>query len=642
MELKTQNSLSQAELDDLSFDDYDEVINPKPEESDFDAIVEQAISRRGFLGGVVSMGGVATIGVASTALTPIAAEAADSRFGFTAVAANTLDTITVPDGYNWHVAARWGDPLFSDVPEFDHDTRGTAATQARAFGDNNDGMSLFSDNEGRQILVANNEYTNRSVMWGNNPDGKFASDDDINKGKNAHGLTAAELKDVDGTWQIVKDSPYNRRFTPDEPMDITGPARGHAMMKTLTDPDGVTVRGTFNNCGNGRTPWGTYLACEENFNGYFGTADGDGYQQDAAQKRYGISGKDRGYGWWKVDARFDVAKDPNEANRHGFVTEVDPYDPNSVPKKRTALGRFKHENAEVVVNADGRIAIYMGDDERGEYLYRYVSDGYYAEGGDTDDLMENGTLYAAKFHADGTGSWLALTPETTGMDKAMICIHTRMAASAVKATTMDRPEWVTANPLKAEVYCALTNNRNRGVKTNAGGDPTPVGGPNPREANKYGQIVRWWPSNSDHTADTFRWDLFVMAGNPTVHTDADGGSVNVNEGNMFNSPDGLAFDNKGLLWIQTDGNYSNEKDFAGHGNNQMLIGDPATGEIRRFLVGPKQAEITGIAWAADRRTVFVGVQHPGERGEGHWPDGGGKTPRSAIVAVRRDDGAQLG
>lgn len=642
MTFETKTNLSADELDDLSFDEFDEVMNPKPQNSDFDAVVEEALSRRGFLGGVLAMGGVATIGVGSTALTPIAAHAADNRFGFKAVAASTDDTIIVPDGYNWHVAARWGDPLFSDVPEFDHATRGTAASQARAFGDNNDGMAIFSDKDGRQILVANNEYTNRSVMWGNNPDGKFVTDDDINKGKNAHGLTAAELKEVDGTWQIVKDSPYNRRFTPDEPMDITGPARGHDMMKTNDDPAGVTALGTFNNCGNGRTPWGTYLACEENFNGYFGTDDADGYVQDAAKKRYGISGKDRGYGWWKVDARFDVAKDPNESNRHGYITEVDPYDPQSKPKKRTALGRFKHENAEVVVNADGRIAVYMGDDERGEFLYRYVSDGFYAEGGNTDDLMENGTLYAAKFHADGTGEWLALTPEATGMDAAMICIHTRMAASAVGATTMDRPEWVTANPLKAEVYCALTNNRNRGIEPNAGGDETPVGGPNPREANNFGQIVRWWPSNGDHTAATFRWDLFVMAGNPTVHTDANGGSSNVNEGNMFNSPDGLAFDNKGLLWIQTDGNYSNEEDFAGQGNNQMLIGDPATGEIRRFLVGPREAEITGIAWAADRRTVFVGVQHPGERGDSHWPDGGDKTPRSAIVAVRRDDGLAIG
>lgn len=642
MNFINKKNLTDDELHDLSFDDFDEAINPKPEDSEFDGIVEEALSRRGFLGGVLTFGGIAALGAGTTALTPMSAKAATSRFGFDAVGTSVADTIVVPDGYNWQVAARWGDPLFADVPEFDHATRGTAASQARAFGDNNDGMSIFSDKDGRQILVCNNEYTNRGVMWGNNPDGKYVTDDDIMKGKNAHGLTACELKEVDGQWQIVKDSPYNRRFTPDEPMAITGPARGHDLMKTSADPNGETVLGTFNNCGNGRTPWGTYLACEENFNGYFGTADSDGYTQDAAKKRYGVSGKDRGYGWWKVDSRFDVAQEANECNRHGYVTEVDPYDPMSVPKKRTALGRFKHENAEVVVNSDGRIVIYMGDDERGEFLYRYVSAGFYAEGGDTDDLMENGTLYAAKFHPDGTGKWLELSPEATGMDQANICMFTRMAASTVGATTMDRPEWVAANPLKAEIYCALTNNKNRGVKPNAGGDLTPVGGPNPREANKYGQIVRWWPSSGDHTANTFTWDLFVMAGNPTVHEDLGGGSHNVTEGNMFNSPDGLSFDNKGLLWIQTDGNYSNEKDFAGQGNNQMLIGDPSTGEIRRFLVGPKQAEITGISWSADRRTVFVGVQHPGERGDSHWPDGGDSTPRSAIVAVRRNDGAAIG
>ncbi|WRQ45412.1 PhoX family phosphatase [Rhodobacterales bacterium FZCC0083] len=642
MAQRSKINLSTDELHNLSFDAFDEAINPRSDWHDFDAVVEDAISRRGFLGGVIAMGSVAGLSAATTALTPVSVHAATSRFGFEAVSISTKDTVVVPKGYNWHVATRWGDPLFSDIPEFDHATRGTAASQAGAFGDNNDGMAIFTDQDGHQILIANNEYTNRSVMWGNNPDGKYATDDDINKGKNAHGLTAVELKEIDGRWQIVKDSPYNRRFTPDEPMEITGPARGHALMKTNADPQGFTVLGTFNNCGNGRTPWGTYLACEENFNGYFGTADPDSFTQDAAQKRYGVSGKDRGYGWWKVDPRFDVSQEQNEANRHGYITEVDPYDPSSKPKKRTALGRFKHENAEVVVNADGRIVIYMGDDERGEFLYRYVSDGYYAEGGDTDELMEIGTLYAAKFDADGTGTWLALTPETTGMEQAMICIHTRLAASALGATTMDCPEWVTANPLKAEVYCALTNNKNRGLKPNAGGDETPVGGPNPREANKYGQIVRWWPSEADHTADTFTWDLFVMAGNPSVHSDARAGSANVNMGNMFNSPDGLSFDEKGLLWIQTDGNYSNEKDFAGQGNNQMLIGDPVTGEIRRFLVGPKQAEITGIAWAADRRTVFVGVQHPGERGESNWPDGGDKTPRSSIIAIRRDDGAALG
>jgi len=632
--------------DDMSFDEFDEYINPKPDENDFDRIVDRALSRRDLLKGVVAFGGVAAFG---NTLMPTQALASESRFAFEAIASSTEDGITVPPGYTARVVTKWGDPLWSDAPEFDHVTRGTGASQARAFGDNNDGMEVYPHGD-KFILIVNNEYCNRSVIWGNRPDGKSETDDDILKGMNAHGLTAVEIQQNYGTWSVVKDSPFNRRFTPDVEMDITGPAAGHDLMKTSADADGMVARGTFNNCGNGSTPWGTYLACEENFNGYFATENED-HPVSAEMKRYGISPKGRGYGWEKIDDRFDLAKESNEFNRHGYVTEVDATDPTSRPKKRTALGRFKHENAEVVVNGDGRIVVYMGDDERGEFLYRYVSTGVFAPGAETDSLLEEGKLFAAKFNDDGSGEWLELSPEATGMGSmAEVCIHTRQAASAVGATTMDRPEWVSSNPKAAEVYCCLTNNKNRGaknddgsLKTNAGGDATPVGGPNPREANKYGQIVRWRPEASDHTSGSFTWDLYVLAGNPSIHSDSGAGSDNVTEGNMFNSPDGLKFDSTGMLWIQTDGNYSNEKDFAGHGNNQMLLGDPTTGEIRRFLTGPKQAEITGLTWSPDRRTMFVGVQHPGERGEGHWPDGGeNSTPRSAIVAVTRDDGGLVG
>ncbi len=405
--------------------------------------------------------------------------------------------------------------------------------------------------------------------------------------------------------------------------------------------------GTWNNCGNGSTPWGTYLACEENFNGYYSSSEEVQDNKPSALTpefvRYGISENDWGYGWARIDERFDISKHPNESNRNGYVVEIDPKDPNSTPKKRTALGRFKHENAELVINNDGRVVVYMGDDERGEFLYRYVSDGVYAPGVPTDSLLEEGTISVAKFDEDGTGRWLDLTPESTGMASAAeIAIHTRMAGSAVGATTMDRPEWVAANPRAAEVYCCLTNNKNRGVKTNAGGDATPAMGPNPRAENHYGQIVRWRPDGADHTAAGFAWDLYVLAGNPTVHDDAYAGSSNINADNMFNSPDGLKFDANGLLWIQTDGNYSNEEAFAGHGNNQMLAGDTVTGEIRRFLVGPNECEVTGLAWTPDRRTMLVGIQHPGERGNSHWPGGGDSVPRSAIIAITRDDGGVIG
>ena len=285
----------------------------------------------------------------------------------------------------------------------------------------------------------------------------------------------------------------------------------------------------------------------------------------------------------------------------------------------------------------------MGDDERGEFIYRFISDGRYAAGGDNSRLLESGMLHVARFADNMRGEWIALTPASTGMStQAEIRIRTRQAASAVGATTMDRPEWVAADPRGGRIHCCLTNNKNRGRKPNKGGDDARANGPNPRVANDFGQIVRWTPDDGDHTARGFARDLFALAGNPVALSYDYAGSDNITPDNMFNGPDGLAFDSSGLLWIQTDGNYTNKGDFKGMGNNQMLVGDPASGEIRRFMVGPKQCEITGFAWSPDRKTLFVGIQHPGEKGDSHFPDGGEAVPRSAIVAVTRDDGGAIG
>ncbi len=471
------------------------------------------------------------------------------------------------------------------------------------------------------------------------------NDDDVHKGIAAHGVSIVEVVQRDGVWQIVLDSPYNRRITAASPMKITGPAAGHDLLRTHADPSGENSLGTWNNCGNGITPWGTYLACEENFNGYFATPSQPNLELGDTYKRYGVKNKDRGYNWSRVDERFDVAKHPNEPHRAGYIVEIDPSDPASVPMKRTAMGRFKHENCEIVVADNGHVVAYMGDDERGEFIYRFVSNGKYVAGSPNNaDLLADGVLSVAKFEEDGSGRWIEMSPESTGMSLEEICVFSRIAGSKVGATTMDRPEWVAANPHKAEVYCCLTNNKNRGKKPNAGGDPTPVGGPNPRKANKYGQIVRWVPEGDDHTTASFSWDLFVIAGNPAVHDDDRAGSANINIDNMFNSPDGLAFDSAGNLWIQTDGKYSNEGDFAGMGNNQMLLADVGTREIRRFLVGPKECEVTGITWSTDKRTMFVGIQHPGEANpqECHFPDGDNTVPRSTVIAITRSDGGIIG
>jgi len=618
--------------DRFSFDDFDEARSPRAETTDFDRIVASGLSRRGFLTGLVAFGSGAS--VMGSLLRGTAAEAATARFAFTPIPVATDGTVHVPEGYEWKPVARWGDALFSDAPAYDA-AKGVPSQGAdRVFGENTDGMELFNIG-GHQVIAVNHEYVNPEINLPAEQEEKIKSEADVRLLQNLQGVTVMEVAEGPDGWAIVPDSPFNRRITHLTPMRLSGPAAGHELLRTPADPAGTEVLGTLNNCGAGKTPWGTYLTCEENFNGYFGATD-VGAKLPEAFARYGIEAESV-YGYEQFDPRFDLAKNVNEPNRFGYVVEIDPADATSKPVKRTALGRFKHENAACTLARDGRVVVYLGDDERGEFLYKFVSTGVYAPGAPTDALLDEGQLYVAKFAEDGTGKWLALTPEATGMTAAEICIHTRQAGSKVGATTMDRPEWVAVNPRAIEAYCALTNNKNRGVKPNAGGDETPVGGPNPRAENHYGQIVRWYPADEDHAADSFRWDLFVMAGNPGVHKDAYAGSSNINAGNMFNSPDGMMFDQTGMLWIQTDGEDSNEGDFAGQGNNQMLVGDPASGRIERFLTGPKGSEVTGMTFSSDRRTVFVGIQHPG----GDFPDMTGGLPRSTLIAIRRTDGATL-
>ena len=608
-------------------------------ETDFSLIIGNILRRRQFI-----IGGGALSGT-MLGLNPVVwgVEEASSRtaLDFEAVSANSLDTVTVPRGHSWHIVASWGDPLWSYGQHFDEETRGSAQSQKFAFGDNNDGMELFATDT-RIILAVNNEYVNLPIIYGNRSSGAPETSDDIKKGQAAVGITIMDISLLNGTWSITKDSPLNRRITAQTPTELTGPATGTELTITDLDPKGNSPLGTLSNCGSGRTPWNTYLSCEENFNLFFASSDPKHNLNDEL-RRYGITKTDRGYNWYRHDERFDISIHPNEVNRFGYIVELDPLNPNSIPKKHSALGRFKHENAAVVVNKDNRVVVYMGDDERGEFLYRFVSDSIFEPDGDNSKILESGSLYVAKFTDNKRGEWLELTAKSTGMkSQAEVCVHTRKAGSLVGATTMDRPEWVAVNPHDEDVYCCLTNNKNRGIKPNAGGDETPIGGPNPRPKNIYGQIIRWQPDENDHTNSHFSWDIFALAGNPHMHSGLNAGSSNINPDNIFNSPDGLAFDKRGRLWIQTDGNYSNAGDFSWMGNNQMLVADTNTGEIKRFLVGPKECEVTGITWSPDRKTMFVGIQHPGEHGHSHFPSGKESIPRSSIIAISRDDGQIIG
>jgi len=612
-------------------------------ESDFSNMVTKRLSRRNFLLGSAVAGAGAFL-----ALNPVAKAIASSvnspLLNFTAIPTSTSDKIIVPKGYSANSLMSWGDPIFANAPAFNANGKQDSNAQALQFGDNTDGMSLFPVSDNRAILAINNEYTNYKYLFDHQ--GKAMTADDVKKSQAAVGITIVEITKKEGQWIMDQHGAANRRITANTEMRMTGPAAGHDLLKTAADPTGKKVLGTFNNCANGETPWGTYLTCEENFNGFFGAQEDTPLTED--HQRYGVKAKQSKYQWHNFDERFDLAKNPNEPNRFGWVVEIDPTDPTSTPLKRTALGRFKHENAALVVNDDGHVVVYLGDDERGEHLYKFVSKDKFQPGNNAlnRNLLSEGTLYVAKFGMEkdklaGKGQWIALTYGENGLTKengfnnqAEVLIFARRAATQVGATTMDRPEWVAVHPDKKHVFCTLTNNKNRGVKEGQN-----VEGPNPRAENHYGQIVRWAPSKHDHTSDTFEWDLYVIAGNPNVHkNDLYAGSENINPDNMFNSPDGIGFDKAGRLWIQTDGNYSNEGDFAGQGNNQMLCGDPETGEIRRFLTGPTGCEITGLTFSEDQKTMFVGVQHP----SGHFPHGGDNKPRSTIVMITKDNGAVIG
>ena len=572
--------------------------------------------------------------------------------GFTAVPASLRDAVVVPMEYEFQVLYRWGDPtgIGSSMPAFRPDASNTAEDQALQAGMHHDGMHLFPlGSDGRRaLLVLNHEYTDEQQLHADGAAPLTAAK--VRKSQHAVGVSVIEIERLPSGWRQVLPSGYARRIHARTPMHIAGPAAGSALLQTAADPSGRVVLGTLANCAMGVTPWGTYLTCEENFHGYFGADKSLGGTSDAAARRYGTTPGGQWVDWYRFDERFDVLKHPNESHRFGWVVEIDPMDPASTPIKRTALGRKCTESATCTLTRDGRVAVYMGDDARFEFIYKFVSRDRVRPGGyaANRDLLDHGTLYAARFDASGQGAWLELTNGDNGhADQAEVLVHARLAASARGATPMDRPEWVAIHPRTAEVFVSLTNNSQRG----APGRPA-VDAANPRANNLGGHIMRWTEAGADAAATTFTWSHFVLAGDPPVPgTDTRYPSP---QADAFGAPDGLHFDSAGLLWIQTDmsGQAIGKGTYANLGNNALLCADLATGSIKRFLTGPNGSEITGCVVTPDRSTLFVNIQHPGEtsdsggaRANSAWPDGsepGSARPRSAIVAVRRRNGGAVG
>jgi secreted PhoX family phosphatase len=578
--------------------------------------------------------------------------AGGSLIGFISVGVSTADTITVPEGYTYQVIAPWGDPvgMSGENHAFKDDASNSAAHQETQLGMNHDGIHYFAQEGSKSGLLAmNHEYVDHGLLF---TDGMATwTADKVRKSQAAHGVSIIEVEDKGGKWNVVNPSPWGRRITANTRTEMSGPAMGHALLKTAADPAGRVVLGTLNNCASGITPWGTYLTSEENFINYF--SGGDSLSEH--EKRWGLKKGGGGYRWHEHDARFDAVKNPNEPNRFGWIVEIDPYNPSSTPIKRSAMGRAAHEGATVAVTKDNRAVVYMGEDSRFEYIYKFVSRDAIQPGGAAANasLLDHGTLYVAKFNADGKGQWIALThgqgPLTAANgfnDQGDVVIKSRQASDLLGATKMDRPEWIEVDK-EGWVYATLTNNSNRG------GDKQPaVDAANPRANNTQGNIIRW-KEDGDFGARTFAWNHFIMAGDPSLERKEAKGSI---KGDMFSCPDGLWVDGRGLLWIQCDMSTSamGKGDLKNFGNNMMLAADTKTGDVRRFLVGPAGCEITGATSTPDGKTMFINIQHPGEpanetsdpknpRAISNWPEkkANGR-PRSATVVIRKVDGGIVG
>ncbi len=603
---------------------------------------------------------------------------------FQAVPPLRSDTTTIARGYRVQALIPWGEPLTGEYPAYRQDGLNTGAEQEEQVGSHHDGMHYFPFRENPNehgLLCVNHEYVDQRVLHANGPtimpNGQRPADE-VRREIAAHGVSVVEIrKDAFSVeWSVVRGN-YNRRITAGTPVEITGPVRGSDLVKTRYSHAGTMTRGTINNCAHGYTPWGTYLTCEENWAGYFVNRG----ERPREQSRYGVATANSRYRWDMADnaadeyVRFNAtvtggsALDDyrNEPNCQGWILEIDPWDPNSLPKKRTALGRFAHEGCVFAPAQPGQpLVYYMGDDATNEYIYKFVTQDRYTPNR-RGDILDTGTLYVARFNADGSGDWLALdindpqfvaAANAAGVefkDQADVLVNTRLSADVAGATKMDRPEWGAVHPRTREVYMTLTNHSSR--------SPGAVDAANPRGPNPFGHIIRWREQGDDPAALRLEWDIFVLAGTvsdsqvlPAV------GGPTLTEDNIFASPDGLWIDPNGILWIQTDMSGSQQRG-GPFGENAMLAANPITGEIKRFLSGPREQEVTGVVMTPDCKTMFVNYQHPGDQSTptnftSNWPDNGaiyrhpgddivpvnpaGPRPRSATIVITREDGGEIG
>ena len=704
--------------------------------TDFNTILHARLSRRDLLKGSLATAAATYLGVGFgvTASSEVPAATRRLRLNFQSIPKQTEDKVTLADGYQWQMLLATGDPLTTGLPAYTNNGGDDAGSFSRRAGDHHDGMHFFGiDKTGRWdaaqsargLLCINHEAITAAFLHPNGPtivDGKRTSENEVIKEMLAHGVSVVEVRRHQGRFTVQKDSPLNRRITAFTDMEITGPAARSPQMITHYSITGTRTRGTLANCANGHTPWGTYLTCEENWAGFFRRDPSDNARRSAkeqtALRRYGVEGKGK-HGWATVqpdtaDRRFGrwhaavtgTSADGSDDYRHiantfGWVVEIDPFAPDASPKKRTALGRFAHEGAwPGPVVAGQPLVWYMGCDSRGEYIYKYVSKALWDPRDATrglaagDKYLNDGTLYAARFNADGSGDWLALSLGVNGIDanygpyafsdQADVLIHARLAADAAGATRMDRPEWGAVNPRNGEVYMTLTYNPSRELSEIDAANPrvytdSHAGSAGKGKGNVNGHIIRWAEQDGKAGATRFQWDVFLFAARST----ADPAHINLSgltADNDFSSPDGLWFARSGLLWIQTDDHAYRDASNCmllaalpgnvGDGDTRTImnregdktrpmtthVGKPADGaSLRRFLVGPVDCEITGLAESPDGRALFVNIQHPGETTSGnsfhiadpssylsHWPAGGTARPRSATIVITRKDGGPIG